>query len=362
MLAPSALSRTPLTRRRRQRALLLPALATLLVVSAILCATVGGVPMPALEIVALLLRKVGLSIPIATTQEHEAIFFAIRLPRVVLGLLVGSGLGIAGAAMQGIFRNPLADPTLLGISNGGALGAVTAIVLGARWAHGLPFSLSAPHLLPIAAFLGALAAAWSIERLSLVEGRLVVSMFLLAGIAIASLCSALTGVLTFAANDAQLRSIVFWTLGSLAGATWQTALVSALFLAAPVMILPRFGRSLNALLLGESEAKNLGVAAERVKRTATVLIALAVGTTVAVAGVIGFIGLVVPHVVRLTAGPDHRLILPGSALLGAILVVWADALARTLVLPAELPLGIVTASVGAPCFIALLVRERRRLG
>ncbi|WP_394843039.1 iron ABC transporter permease [Pendulispora brunnea] len=359
MLLPAAL---PLPQPRTRRRLILPGLIALLAASAILAAALGGVPLPPLEIAALLASKAGIALPVETTQEHTAIFFAIRLPRVVLGVLVGSGLGMAGAAMQGVFRNPLADPGLLGISSGGALGAVAAIVLGAHWAQAIAPWISAPHMLPVAAFLGALGAAWLVERLARVEGRIVVSMFLLAGIAVAALCAALTGLLTFTATDAQLRTILFWTLGSLGGATWKTVLATALFLAAPVALLPRFARALNALLLGESEARNLGVAADRVKKVTTVLIALAVGTSVAVSGVVGFIGLIVPHVVRLTAGPDHRVLLPGSALLGASLVLWADALARTAVLPAELPLGIVTASVGAPCFIALLVRERGRLG
>lgn len=286
----------------------------------------------------------------------NAVFFTIRLPRVVLGILVGAGLGVAGATMQGIFRNPLVDPGLVGISSGAALGAAGAIVLGARLGLG-----RVTWLLPLAAFGMALLAMQLILRLARTDGRTPVATLLLAGIAINALAASQIGFLTFLANDAQLRTLTFWTLGSLGAATWPAVTITAMFSLAPVLFLLRQGRTLNLLLLGEAEASSLGLSPVRVVRRMLVLVTLIVGASVAIAGVLAFVGLVVPHLVRILVGADHRRLLPAAAILGAGLLVLADALARTVVSPAELPLGIVTASVGSPFFLALLVRERRRL-
>lgn len=337
-----------------------PILAAFFLVVALASLLVGSVSISVAEIGTLALQKVGLASASASTNNHAEVLFAIRLPRVLLGVLVGAGLGLSGASMQGIFRNPLVDPGLLGISTGAALGAVVSIVLGAKLAHGIPQAVT-PYVLPAAAFAGALVAMITVERISRVGGRMVVATLLLAGIAVNALASALTGLFIYLSNDAQLRTITFWSLGSLGGATTRTVLATAVFLGMPCLLLVRYGRSLNALLLGEAEAGHLGVDVERTKRTMIVLVATIVGAAVAVSGVLGFVGLVVPHLLRLAVGPDHRQLLPGSALLGASLLLGADAIARTLVSPAELPLGIVTASLGTPFFIALLLRERRRL-
>jgi iron complex transport system permease protein len=345
----------------RRTRLVLPALSVLLVVTSLFAASVGAVEISMAEILGMLGRAVGIGTASVTAAEHESVLLAIRLPRVVLGVLVGSSLGISGAAMQGLFRNPLVDPGLLGLSSGAALGAVGAIVLGARVAPGLPPAL-AQVLLPLAAFGGGFLAMLLVQRLGRIDGRTAVVTLLLAGIAVNALCGALTGLLTYSASDAQLRSITFWSLGSLGGATWRTVVTSLPFFAVALVVLPRFGRPLNALLLGEAEAGHLGFSIERTKRAVMLLVPLAVGTSVAAAGILGFVGLVVPHLLRLVAGPDHRVLLPGSALLGAALLLVADAVARTIVVPAELPLGIVTAGIGAPFFLGLLVRERRRLG
>jgi iron complex transport system permease protein len=346
--------------RASRRAWTVPALAALLLVVVVASSLVGSVSISLAEIGALTLQRVGLTNSTAFSDNHAEVLFAIRLPRVLLGALVGAGLGLSGASMQGIFRNPLVDPGLLGISTGAALGAVASIVLGAKLVHGIPPAV-APYVLPVAAFSGALMAIVAVERISRVNGRMVVATLLLAGIAVNALASALTGLFMYVSNDAQLRTITFWSLGSVGGATWRTVGATAPFLGVPLLFLVRFGRSLNALLLGEAEAGHLGIDVERTKRTMIVLVALIVGAAVAVSGVLGFVGLVVPHLLRLAVGPDHRQLLPGSALLGASLLLGADAVARTLVTPAELPLGIVTASLGTPFFIALLLRERRRL-
>lgn len=210
---------------------------------------------------------------------------------------------------------------------------------------------------PLAAFAGALLAALLLYRLATVAGQTVVATLLLAGIAVNALTQAFSGFLTFYATDTQIRSLTFWKLGSLGGANWATLVTVAPLILAPVVLLPRLARALNALLLGESEAGHLGFDTERIKRRIVLLVALAVGACVAVTGLISFVGLVVPHLLRLIVGPDHRALLPGSALLGACLLLAADLVARTLVAPAELPIGVLTAITGAPFFLWLLLRD-----
>lgn len=330
------------------RAWALPALAALLCLTTAVTATVGSVPIP--------LAAIG-----SLDKTQASVLFAIRLPRIVLGLAVGAGLGISGAAMQALFRNPLVEPGLLGVSSGAAVFAVAAIVLGHELGDLLPAG-STPWLLPIASFGGALGAMSLVKRIATVDGRSAGALLLLAGIAVNALASAFTGYFTFIANDAQVRTITFWTLGSLGGATWRTAFAALAFAILPISFLAlRVGRTLNALLLGEAEAGHVGIDVERARMKVIALVALVVGASVALTGVIAFLGLVVPQLLRLVVGADNRVVLPGSALLGASVLLSADAAARTVVAPAELPLGIVTAAVGAPFFIALLLRERRRL-
>jgi iron complex transport system permease protein len=347
-------------RARRRAPWFLPLLAVGLVVTLVLSLAVGSVTIPWGDLLGIASRKLGIGSGTHADESGATVLVAIRLPRVVLGVLIGSALGLSGASMQGVFRNPLVDPGLLGVSSGAALGAAATIVLGAKVARGLPPGF-ASYVLPVAAFGAAFAAMALVERIARVSGRSVIATLLLAGIAVNALAFAQTGLLTFLATDAQLRTLTFWTLGSLGGATWTTVGSAALFTVAPIFLLARFGQRLNALLLGEAEAMHLGVDVERTKRLVMLLVTLLVGASVAIAGVLGFVGLVVPHVVRLVVGPDHRRLLPGAALLGGALLPLADTLARTIVSPAELPLGIVTASIGAPFFLALLVKERRRL-
>ncbi len=289
----------------------------------------------------------------AATEGTDLVFFNIRLPRLLLGLCAGAALGMAGALMQGLFRNPLADPGLIGVSSGAALAAGITIVLGAVWFPDLPRALGSWTLV-LMAFGGGLAVTALIYALSRGEGGTRVGLMLLAGIAINALAGAGLGLLSFLASDEQLRSLQFWLLGSLGGARWSAVqLVAALCVLALAFGLP-LARTLNALALGEAQAVLLGVAVERIKRRVIVVTALAVGAVTATTGIIGFIGLVAPHMVRLVAGPDHRWVLPGSALLGASLVLVADAVARTVAAPAELPLGVLTAMVGVPFFLLLL--------
>ena len=289
----------------------------------------------------------------ARDSGEKLVFFNIRLPRLVLAVFAGAGLALSGALMQGLFRNPLADPGLIGVSSGAALAAGATIVLGAAWFPDMPRMLGSWAVVSMA-FAGGLAVTAVIYALSRSEGGSRVGLMLLAGIAVNALAGAGLGMLNFLATDEQLRNFQFWMLGSLGAARWSAvALVAALTTAALLAGL-RLARPLNALALGESQAMLMGVPVERVKRQAVVLAALAVGAGTATTGIIGFVGLVAPHMVRLVAGPDHRWVLPGSALLGAVLVLLADAAARTWAQPAELPLGVLTALMGVPFFIALL--------
>ncbi|WP_436641853.1 FecCD family ABC transporter permease [Microbaculum sp. FT89] len=281
----------------------------------------------------------------------------IRLPRTLLGLVVGAALAVSGAVMQGLFRNPLADPGLVGVTAGSALAAVTVVVLGAGTLGavlgGLVF-----YLLPLAAFVGGLITTTLLYAIATRQGRTSVATMLLAGIAIGALAGAATGMLIFVSDDRQLRDFTFWTLGSLTGATWEKVGVAAVFLFLVLAVLPGLAAGLDAMLLGEGEARHLGTPVQSIKKLAIFAVAAAVGASVAVAGPIGFIGIVVPHLLRLVIGPRHAGLLPTCALFGAVLLVWADMIARTVVAPAELPIGIVTAILGAPFFLWLLLRQR----
>jgi iron complex transport system permease protein len=285
---------------------LLPALILALAVAVALGAGIGPVVVPPDVMLAILLRKTGILLDVPVSMQQEAIFWTIRLPRVALGVLAGAALAVSGALLQGVFRNPLADPGLIGVSSGAALGAVAVIVLG--------ISSLGLMTLPLAAFLTGTATTFFVYRLAQRHGRTDVATLLLVGLALNAMAGAATGLLTYLADDAQLRSIVFWTMGGLGGALWKTVLVAAPWIAVSLALAPRLGRALNLFALGETEARHLGIEVEQVKRAAILLSALATGTAVALVGPIGFIGLIVPHIVRLIAGPDHRLLLPACAL------------------------------------------------
>lgn len=333
------------------------ALGLLLVLVLWLSLALGPVSLPLGDTLRAALRLLGL--PLATdasVQQAELILSQIRMPRTLLGLAVGMVLALCGVAMQGLFRNPLADPGLVGVSSGAALGAAVAIVGGAAFG-GLPQAF-APYLLSACAFVGGLLVTALVYRLGRRDGQTNVATMLLAGIALTALAGAAIGLFTYLADDATLRTLTFWNLGSLNGASYARLWPLLLATLAVALWLPRRARALNALLLGESEARHLGFDVERLKRELVFCTALGVGAAVAAAGLIGFIGLVVPHLMRLLVGPDHRLLLPASALAGASLLLLADLVARLALAPAELPIGIVTALIGAPFFLYLLVRGR----
>lgn len=332
-------------------------LGLLLVLVLWLSLALGPVSLPLGDTLRAALRLLGLPLAAdATVQQAELILSQIRMPRTLLGLAVGMVLALCGVAMQGLFRNPLADPGLVGVSSGAALGAALAIVGGAAFG-GLPEAF-APYLLSACAFVGGLLVTALVYRLGRRDGQTHVATMLLAGIALTALAGAAIGLFTYLADDATLRTLTFWNLGSLNGASYARLWPLLLATLAVALWLPRRARALNALLLGESEARHLGFDVERLKRELVFCTALGVGAAVAAAGLIGFIGLVVPHLMRLLVGPDHRLLLPASALAGASLLLLADLVARLALAPAELPIGIVTALIGAPFFLYLLVRGR----
>ncbi len=292
------------------------------------------------------------------SPEH-LVFVNIRLPRLVLGVTAGAGLGLSGALMQGLFRNPLADPGLIGISSGAALAAGVTIVLGAWLWPSLPRTLGSWTLVSMA-FGGGFLVTLLIYGLSQSGGATRMALMLLAGIAVNALAGAGLGFLSVMATDEQLRSLQFWLLGSLGGARWSAVVLVGSVVLIALLAGMTLASQLNAVALGEAQANLLGVEVERVKRRAVWITAVAVGAVTATTGIIGFIGLIAPHWVRMVAGPDHRVVLPGSALLGAALVLVADTVARTAMAPAELPLGVLTAFIGAPMFLLMLRHFRGR--
>ncbi|MCH2022538.1 MAG: iron ABC transporter permease [Saprospiraceae bacterium] len=292
--------------------------------------------------------------------QNSFLILHIRLPRICLGLLIGSGLAISGAAIQSVFRNPLADPGLIGVSSGAMFFAVCFIVLKKY----LPFEFNGiPDyiLLSFASFWGGLLTTLWVYKLSTQDGRTYISTMLLAGIAIAALFGGLTGILIYYADDAQLRDITFWSMGSLSGANWETVRFLFLVILICTYQLIKYSRKLEIMQLGEDEAQYLGVDVERTKQIIISLVVLIVGTCVAFSGMIGFIGLVVPHLVRIyfkTHSFTNTIIY--TFLVGGIILSCADSVARTIIAPAELPIGILTSLIGAPFFLWLLIKNRNQ--
>lgn len=347
-------------RRPRRRALLL-LLAAILAAVFLLAIGTGAFGISPGQFLAIVGNRLGIELPWTFAARQDHVLFAIRLPRVLLAVLIGSGLAVSGALMQGLFRNPLADPSLIGTSGGAALGTVTIVVFGGVLVPVLPPAI-ARFALPVAAFVGGLFATVLVYRIAALRERTPLASMLLSGIAINSLAGAVVGLLLYVANDAQIRTVTFWSMGSLGGATWEYVWMTAPMVIAGLAIAPRLTRGLNALLLGEAEAEHLGINVAALKRTVIILSAMVVGAAVSVAGIIGFVGLVAPHVIRLILGPDHRGVVPGSALLGAALLVGADLVARTAAAPADLPIGIITALIGAPMFLWLIFRQKSTEG
>jgi iron complex transport system permease protein len=342
------------------RAAVLAGLVALLCAVAVLATAIGAAGIPVSRLPAALGIVAGNGDTTMLARD-QLVLWSIRLPRIALTIMIGALLAACGAVMQGLFRNPLADPALVGVSSGGAFAASATIVLGDRLLAGtgvkLPF-----ELLPAAAFVGSLVSTLILYRIATRENRTSIAIFLLAGLAIAALANAGIGLVVFTADDRQLRDVTFWLLGSLGGGTWEKAAIIAPFVVVLLLAIPFVARGLDLLILGEAEAFYMGIEVERLKRLCIVLVSAMTGAAVSFAGVIGFVGIIVPHLFRLLIGPGHRLLLPASVCLGAVVLLLADTFARTLVAPAEIPIGIITALVGAPFFLAVLLRQRSQVG
>lgn len=284
----------------------------------------------------------------------------IRLPRVVMAILVGSILAVSGTCLQGIFKNPLATPDLIGVTSGATLMAAVTIVLGEPVRSLIPEVLHF-SLVSIGAFIGALGAISLVYTIASGNGKTNVVVMLLAGVAISSLGFALVGFMTYLAKDEQLRDLTFWNLGSLGAATWTKNAILAVVIAGTYGYLINKGKALNAMMLGEKDAEHLGIRVERIKRLTVLFSALMVGTAVAFSGSINFVGLIIPYILRLLFSSNYTVILPLSAVWGAILLLAADTVSRTIVAPSELPIGILTALLGAPVFIAILIRYKKSM-
>jgi len=289
------------------------------------------------------------------TELEWTILFEIRTPRVILAGFVGAALALAGAALQGLFRNPLADPGLIGVSSGAALGAIAMIVLGSGL-NLLPELM--PYALPVAAVLGALTVTIFLYLFASYYGQFSILTVILLGIAINALASVGIGVFQYLSDDAQLRSLVFWMMGSFGRASWEIVMPAMAIVIISLVLLLSQTKNLDRLQLGEAEAWFLGVDVKKLKRLIILSVSAAVGAGVSISGIIGFVGLVVPHIVRLVLGSSHRLVLPGSVLIGATLMIIADLISRILHSPAEVPISLVTSAIGAPFFLWLISRTR----
>ncbi|MFF9505591.1 FecCD family ABC transporter permease [Streptomyces sp. NPDC014724] len=344
--------RTPGPRRSTGLALAGGLLAAL-VVCCLLSAGLGAYSIPLGDVLASVQHRLGLG-GAALDRVGESVLWNVRLPRVVLALLVGASLGCAGALMQGVFGNPLAEPGVIGISSGAAVGAVASIALGLNFLGNWTIT--------VCAFAAGLATVLLVYTLSRSGGRTEVVTLILTGIAVNAFAGALIGLFVFFADNAQISQITFWQLGSLAQATWPKVLAVLPCAALGLLMAPLHSRRLDLLALGERPARHLGVDVERLRIVLVLVVALLTAAAVAVAGIISFVGLLVPHLLRMANGPGHRFLVPGSALGGALVLVVGDLAARTIAAPAELPLGVLTALFGSPFFFWLLRRTRRGQG
>jgi iron complex transport system permease protein len=339
----------------RRRALVGVAVAALLLGGILASALVGQLPVTPAEVGGSLLRALGIPNPWAPADPIvTSTLWVVRFPRIAMAMVVGASLAAAGSVMQAVFGNPLAEPGVVGVSAGAALGASTAIVLG--------LAALGDGLVAVFAFAGGLLATLLVYLVSRSNGRTEVVTLLLTGIAVNAFAGAGLAFVLFSASTANREQIVFWQLGSLSGSLWREVLVVAIFAVPGVVVATLLGRRYDVLALGERNARHLGIDVERLRMGSVVLVALLTGVAVAFAGIIAFVGLVVPHLVRMLLGPSHRPLIVTSAFGGAALLVWADLLARTLVPAAELPIGMLTSLVGGPFFFFLLWRQRRRAG
>ncbi|OAS16959.1 FecCD family ABC transporter permease [Paenibacillus oryzisoli] len=329
----------------------------LLLLSIVVSLSIGSAQLPITHIVGILAKHlpwIGSHIEVNWPQSSEQIINKVRIPRLLLGILVGAVLSIAGAGFQGVLRNPLADPYSLGVSSGASVGAAFLIYFG------LQFAWFGQWSIPIVAFATGLISLFLVLRLALIDGKLKMETLILSGVVMQAFLGAIVSFLVAISNQT-INEIIFWLMGSLSMRGWSYTYMILPYLVIGIVILLSYARSLNLLVLGERQAAHLGVHVERTKLIVLIASTLITAAAVSVAGVIGFVGLIVPHLVRLLVGPDYRLIIPLSAIGGGIYVLWADTLARTLLSPTEIPLGVVTAFLGAPFFAYLLHKDKKTL-
>jgi iron complex transport system permease protein len=331
-------------------------LIVMLMVSVLLSAGVGAVHLAPGEILEIIQHTFN---PVVVVNPvHEGLFFQLRLPRTFLCVLVGAALSVSGALMQALFRNPIVEPGLIGTSAGSALGAALVTVIGGN-AFFADIAFLGDLLMSACAFAGGLLATLLVYYFSASLSRVNISVMILAGIAINAIANGATGFLAYIARDPQARSITFWSLGTLSGATWKSVLIVNCSTITGLLLALRFAKPLNALQLGDAEAGYLGVHTERLKFSVILINTLLVSVATSMVGIVGFIGLIIPHLLRLLKGSDNRYLIIGSALLGAVALTLTDVICRVIIAPAEMPIGIVTAFVGAPVFLWLLSRIKK---
>ncbi|MEO0829491.1 MAG: iron ABC transporter permease [Pseudomonadota bacterium] len=352
VLSTNAHARSSSSTRRAKAIALRGLLILLLGVVTVASLTVGASGVSLWEVVWKLVTGQELSL------MERTILWDIRAPRTLLGIAVGAALAVSGAVMQGLFRNPLADPGLLGVSAGAGLGAIFSIVLASALLPVALVQFIGNWMTPVAAFLGAWAVMFTLYRIATRAGRTSVATMLLGGIGIGALSGALSGIMVYMADDLQLRELTFWGMGALTGATWTKVTLALPVIGLALSAMVSLGQGLNGLSMGEATAHHIGVDVQRLKRWAILTVSAAVGTAVAMSGGIGFVGIIVPHLLRLAVGPDHRTLLVNAALLGASLLMVADILSRVIIAPTELPIGIIMAIIGGPVFLWILLRRR----
>lgn len=336
--------------KKRQKSIII-LMFFMLVTVIVLATSIGSVSVPFMETVKIILKNWGIPGNYTFARGTESIIFYVRFPRVITAVLVGASLGTAGAVMQGMFRNPMADPGVLGVSSGASLGAVAAIYLGVYTIH--------PYYMAFFACAGALFAAFTVYLLSSRGARVPIMNMLLSGIAVSMFLGAITtGILSFIRND-QVKQFLFWTMGSLNGRRWDDVRLVFFPALICITILMFFSRELNVLMLGEEEAHSVGLNPSRVRKILILLSSLLTAFAVSISGTISFVGLIVPHIIRLLVGPDHRILIPASALGGALFLVFCDLLGRAVFAPSDIGVGIITSLIGAPYFIFLLNKSKK---
>tara|TARA_B100001287_G_scaffold273234_1_gene276315 strand:- start:9244 stop:10311 length:1068 start_codon:yes stop_codon:yes gene_type:complete len=334
----------------------------LLAIISLVSTTIGPVKISILQIIDILFESININTNLSSSEISQAfktVVIDIRLPRILMGIIVGIALGISGAILQGLFRNPLIDPGFIGVSSGAAIGAMFVIMFSQLIAIENNFYIQ--FLLPVFAMSGGLSTTILVYKMSQMSGKTNIMAMLLSGIAVNAFSGSIIGFLVYRASDMELRSFTFWTLGSLDNSNWLIVSIAVVAILIPIIISINLRKKLDIFMLGDAEAGYLGLNIEKLKKRIIFISALMVGVTVAFCGMIGFIGLVTPHLVRLIMGPSHKTLIFGSAILGAIILILADFISRIIIAPAQLPIGIITSALGAPFFLWLIVSQKQKI-